>query len=984
MKKILLLTLLLINSVFLVNAQDISVSGTTSDSSGPLPGVNIRVKGSTIGVISDFDGNYTIPNAPSTGTLVFSYIGYATEEVAIDGQSTINLTLKESAEQLTEAIVIGSRGQPRTKLKTAVPIDVISISENAVNMPEVDLSQMLTKTAPSFTAYQSQGGDLASQVIAPSLRGLAPNQMLVLINGKRRHTSALLAGTQTGTDANSVDMSFIPSGSIERVEILRDGASAQYGSDAIAGVINIILKKGTDKFTGTLTAGGYTNQSPDFSYSDLSDEEIGLIEAGTGDPDGLNYQFDGNYGFSFDNGGYLNITGMFKQADRTIRASVLPEDRFTLYSDDYLNNQTTSTDGNVIITNPELVSALAAGNTALADELRTVSGLMDARGLEQYDVATYAGNPLINQGGLGFNLEIPVNDDVNFYSYGDLGFKYTEGFSCYYRRANQSDRTSYYLYPNGFRPQMYTNQTNLGLTAGVSGKIGDYDFDFSNTFGKNTMNIGMFNTWNASLGDSSPTDMNVGKHSFLQNTGNFDVSKFYDDVLEGLNVAGGIEFRVENYAIEAGQVESYTSGDAGFTTATEDNQALIGPDGFPLEDLGGNQIVDVNGDPIELEYAGISQYQVKGYSPGCQCFNGFSPINESDTWRSVIAGYLDVELDVTEDFFVGGALRIENYSDFGNVMTGKIATRYSIGDNFSIRGSYSSGYRAPSLQELNYSQGYTYFIDEIPYDAVLYRNGSAAAKAIGLDILDQETSGNLSVGFTAKITNNFNLTVDAYSIKIKDRIFTTSQFTSSDAPVLEPIIGAGQASFRINGGDISTKGVEIVANYDTKIGTGKLDFTLSATLRENKFDQAVVPELNTVLTEEELIDKYITRGSIGQFEKGTPSSKYLGTLTYKIGKWSTMLTGVRWGGVTALDSYEGTLSDGSYGYADQFYTPEFTVDLGVTYAFSDKLSLTVGGNNIFNQYPEIQRNENRGFYLYSNYQQGSNGAYYFGRLTFSL
>ena len=284
MKKILLLTLLLINSVFLVNAQDISVSGTTSDSSGPLPGVNIRVKGSTIGVISDFDGNYTIPNAPSTGTLVFSYIGYATEEVAIDGQTTINLTLKESAEQLTEAIVIGSRGQPRTKLKTAVPIDVISISENAVNMPEVDLSQMLTKTAPSFTAYQSQGGDLASQVIAPSLRGLAPNQMLVLINGKRRHTSALLAGTQTGTDANSVDMSFIPSGSIERVEILRDGASAQYGSDAIAGVINIILKKGTDKFTGTLTAGGYTNQSPDFSYSDLSDEEIGLIEAGTDFP----------------------------------------------------------------------------------------------------------------------------------------------------------------------------------------------------------------------------------------------------------------------------------------------------------------------------------------------------------------------------------------------------------------------------------------------------------------------------------------------------------------------------------------------------------------------------------------------------------------------------------------------------------------------------------------------------------------------------
>jgi len=965
MKKILLFSLILIHAVFATYAQDISISGITSDASGPLPGVNIRVKGSSVGVISDFDGKYTI-DAPSTGTLVFSYIGYATEEIVLNGKTTVDITLMEAAEQLTETIVIGSRGQARTKLKTAVPIDVIPISENAINMPEADLSQMLSKTAPSFTAYQSQGGDLASQVIAPSLRGLAPNQMLVLINGKRRHTSALLAGTQTGTAANSVDMSFIPSASIDRVEILRDGASAQYGSDAIAGVINIILKKGTDKFTGTLTGGGYTNSSPDLSYSDLSENEINLIEAGTGKADGLNYQFDGNYGFSFENGGYLNITGMFKQAKRTIRASVLPEDRFTLYSQGYLNNETTTTAGNVIITNPELVGALAAGNTALADELRTVSGLMKERGLEQYNVATYAGNPAINQGGLGFNLELPISTEIDFYSYGDIGFKYTEGFSCYYRRANQSDRTSYYLYPNGFRPQMYTNQSNLGLTAGVSGKIGEFDFDFSNTFGKNSMNIGMFNTWNASLG------------------GNFDVSRFYDDVLEGLNIAGGIEFRVENYSIEAGQEESYTSGDAGFITATEDNEELLGPDGFPLEGLSGSPLLDETGAPVVLDYAGISKYQAKGYSPGCQCFNGFSPTNESDSWRSVIAAYLDVELDVTDDFFLGGAARVENYSDFGNVFTGKVATRYSIGDNFSLRGSFSSGYRAPSLQELNYSQGYTYFVDEIPYDAVLYRNGSAAAKAIGLDILDQETSTNLTFGFTSKIANNLSLTLDAYSIKIKNRIFTTSQFDATDAPVLEPIVGAGEASFRINGGDISTKGIEIVANYDTSIGDGKLDVTLSATLRENKFDQAVVPELKTTLTEEELIDKYITRGSIGQFETGTPSSKFLGSFNYSIGKWSTMLTAVRWGGVTELDSYPGTLSDGSNGFADQFYTPEFTVDIGITYSFSDKLSLTVGGNNIFNEYPEIRRNENRGFYLYSNYQQGSNGSYYFGRLTFSL
>lgn len=201
---------------------------------------------------------------------------------------------------------------------------------------------------------------------------------------------------------------------------------------------------------------------------------------------------------------------------------------------------------------------------------------------------------------------------------------------------------------------------------------------------------------------------------------------------------------------------------------------------------------------------------------------------------------------------------------------------------------------------------------------------------------------------------------------------------------MAPIIGSGLASFRINGGDISTKGVEIVANYREKVGEGMLGLTLSGVFRENTFEGASVPDLNTVLTDEELETKYVNRSSIGQFESGTPNTTFIGSGTYSWGKWSGMLRGSYFGEVTSLDNTFRTLNDGSEGYSDQTFSAQFVTDIGVTHNFTDKLALTVGGNNIFNKYPDILRAEERGFYLYSNYQQGSNGAYYFARLTFGF
>jgi iron complex outermembrane receptor protein len=293
MKKILTLSFLMLHTLFVVHAQEITITGKVSDSQGPLPGVNVIVKGTTKGVITDFDGLYSI-SASSDAVLIYSFIGYAKLQIPANGKTTLNVTLEESAQQLTETIVLGTRGAARTKLNTPVPVDVINIKKDAINMPQQDLSQMLAASAPSFTAYTSGGGDLSSFVSPPSLRGLAPNQMLVLVNGKRRHTSAILAASQTGTPSNAVDMKFIPSIGIDRIEILRDGASAQYGSDAIAGVVNVVLKKGTGEFTGTLTGGAYPNASPDFGDSDLTEAEKALNRS-SGDWDGYNFQFDVNY-----------------------------------------------------------------------------------------------------------------------------------------------------------------------------------------------------------------------------------------------------------------------------------------------------------------------------------------------------------------------------------------------------------------------------------------------------------------------------------------------------------------------------------------------------------------------------------------------------------------------------------------------------------------------------------------------------------------
>ncbi|WP_338876782.1 TonB-dependent receptor [Spirosoma sp. SC4-14] len=971
------LLLLIVFGVILpviTQAQSRRITGkvTATTNSEALQGVNVLIKGNTRkGAITDNQGAFSLEAAPND-VLVVSFIGFKSKEIQVGDQTTINVSLDEDATQLTELIVTGTRNTGRTILETPVPVDVISIKDIMGELPQIDLAQMLAYVAPSFNAIRSQGGDLDSHVDPVQLRNMAPNQILVLINGKRRHTSALLiTGTAVGSPSTSVDMMTIPAAAIDRVEILRDGAAAQYGSDAVAGVVNIILKKGTNKLTGSLTGGGYLN----------SGGSAGALTK-SGKPDGFNYQFDANYGFKIAEKGYLNISGQITQRRPTLRPFV---NDWGFFDNTYLNNLRTDKTGNPVITNPELIRAQSAGNTQLIESLKTEDGLMAARGLTKADFAVYAGMPAITLGSAFYNAGYEINPTTTIYSFGGASYKFLEGFSCYFRRPSQTDRFNYLLYPNGFRPQMTSNTSDFSNTVGIKSKVGDFNVDFSNTFGRNGMRIGMVNTMNASLGSNSPVNMYLGTHQFTQNSTNLDFSRYFKSIMNGLNVAFGAEMRVENYKILKGQEESYSYGDAGILTATKAG-LLVGPDGKPLEDASSTPIVDASGNPLSV-YAG-QQVTVKSLSSNCQCFAGFGPKNERNEYRTTMAAYLDAELELTRKFLVAAAVRLENYSDFGGVSIGKLAARYEITKNLTIRGSIATGFRAPSLQELNYTHTATAFVPDAngipqPLDVTTYPTNSTAARVLGIKGLKQENSRTYGLGFTFQPTRGFEITADAYQIDVDNRIFRTSYFNASEVGNnYGEVIGGGEAQFFVNGANVRSRGIELVGNYTYTMARNKsLTFMLAAIFSKNTILTRKTLDLNVEnLTPDQVVEKYLSRDVIGQFETGTPRTKVISSITYRFDKFNIMLRGTYFGSVTERS----VSSDDQGNYYDQTFSPQAIFDMSIGYDLTRNLKLSIGGSNIFDKYPQILRPENQGFYLYSNNQQGSNGAYYYGRIMFNF
>ena len=509
------------------------ISGKISDNTGAaLPGVNILEKGTSNGTSTDLDGNYKI-KVKENATLEYSYLGFATVTKSASEGSTLNVALTAGDQQLQEVQIVGSRNSKRTLVNSAVPIDVISMKDITTQSGKIEINELLQYVAPSFNANKQSGSDGADHVDPASLRGLGPDQTLVLINGKRRHQSSLinLFGTRgrgnTGTDLNA-----IPASAIKRIEILRDGAAAQYGSDAIAGVINIVLNDNVNELTGAVTYGAYNPHAEgDFLNGTANTHNNVLDQNGFGNSYGKDSKLDGgsvkvaaNYGVAIgDKGGFANFTTEYLNKNKTLRPG--------------------------------------------------------------YDFRKGFGEAAIQGFNLFGNLAIPVSDHTEFYAFGGSNYRDTDAYAF---TRNGGERVVETVYPGGYTPRITSTIIDQSFAAGFRKQTASgWKIDFSNTFGKNLFHYYIKGTINASLLEKSPTEFDAGGHSLTQNITNFDFSKNFNSILKGLNLAFGSEYRVEKFNIFAGEEGSYatydTNGQVITNPTTQSAPSIPNPDYDPAD-----------------------------------------------------------------------------------------------------------------------------------------------------------------------------------------------------------------------------------------------------------------------------------------------------------------------------------------------------------------------------------------------------------------
>ncbi|HEA21311.1 MAG TPA: TonB-dependent receptor [Pricia antarctica] len=948
--KYLMILVLFFGVVGLASAQ---ITGIVLDDEGaPLPGASVVVKGTTTGATTDFDGNFSI-NAEVGDALMVSYIGFETKEVIAEaGEMSIQLA---SGVALSEVVIIGSRAPNRTAVESAVPVDVIDMKElNSVG-PQVNLNQILNYVAPSFTSNTQTISDGTDHIDPASLRGLGPDQVLVLINGKRRHNSSLINVNGTfGRGSVGTDLNAIPAAAIQRIEVLRDGAAAQYGSDAIAGVINIVLNRSVNELNTSVTTGA--------NFTKNANDQTGGV-------DGESTNVAASYGVPLgDNGGFLNLSGDFdvrqdysrmKEWEGTVFNQYNVVERFAgndgydlsnLLDDDvadviqYANQAGINLNG--ATTKEDLQPILSADATEAE---------LAARGQQRSDYNMRVGQSALRGGRFFANFSLPLDDNgTEVYSFAGLSSR-TGNSAGFYRLPNQS-RTYTPAYVNGFLPEINSNIKDQSLSVGIKGKVGDWDVDLSNTYGRNAFIYTIGNTYNASLQRASPTIFDAGGFSFAQNTANLDVTQYFDDVMSGLNVAFGAEYRTENYDIQAGEEPSYAQYTA-------------------------------NGQRITLASQQASQDFFGNSRPGgSQVFPGFAPSNELSRGRSSVAGYLDLEADLSEKFLLSFASRFENYSDFGSTINFKLSTRYKITDNINIRGAANTGFRAPSLHQINFNSTSTIFDqDGNPQEVGTFANDSRAANLLGIPDLKEETSKSVSLGLTVQIPDaNLTLTLDGYYVEIDDRVVYTGQFegpgTGTELDNLLRQANATAASFFANAINTESRGLDVVLTHNANLGTNwRLKSDLAGTF--SRTNQIGDINASAVLTNAGLVDTYFPEDSRVYLEQAVPRAKVNLSNSLTSDKLVFFLRNVYFGEVTEATTVIAN---------QQVFDPRIVTDLSVGYKFTDAVTLTVGANNLFDIYPERafdqygNRSDGRFDWSRRAQQFGVGGRYLFARLNLTL
>lgn len=808
----------------------ITINGVVKSVSGtPLSGASVVAKGGT-GNVADDNGSFslTVPLLPVT--LTVSHVGYVSKTVNVANAGYIEILLAETS-ALTEITVVGSRFVPRSVNTSPVPIDNIRAAElRATGQPTV--ADMLTYAVPSYNSQQQTISDATAHFDPADLRGLGPSRTLVLVNGKRKNPSSLVYINDTyGKGEVGVDMKSIPVAAIERIEVLRDGASAEYGSDAIAGVVNIILKSGNQPL------------------------EANLFSGITSEGDGFRYGYDVSTGFKVGNG-YVNVSQSFSKQKETNRANKPgKDDLFGVPAND-------PTWGTWLKNHP--------------------------------DLGMHIGMPNMLTGDVFYNASIPVSDNVQVYSFG--GITYRKGISYALYRAPYWIPDPYFLLHgrgtdyNGFQPTFETDINDNTFGAGVKGELNNWQFDVSATLGHNDVDYTVGNTLNVALGATSPTTFKVGGYEFNNQVFNLDLSRKLSNVF---NLSLGTEFRTETFVAKAGQPESYE----------------------------GN---------------------------GAQSFPGLQPSNEVNATRYNIGTYADLNADITENLLLGGAVRFENYSDFGDNISWKVNARYLLwNQKITLRSSYSTGFRAPSLHQIYLSNIQTLVSGGSVSNQGTFNNQSSVIRQLEVPKLTDEKAKNFTAGIAIRPSRRLNFTLDYYNVRVNDRIlFSSSVSTSDTTTLLGKILKANQITslkFFTNAVNTQTNGVDFVATYNSlNIGAkGRLGINVAANYAKHK----IVGNIKTPAPIAAAGLNIFDRKEQSRILTARPNEKVLLGLSYTLGKANIILNNTHFGEVTWQHE-----SDPK---KDQTFSAKVITDLLVNFKASDKIMIGLNVNNLLNVYPDV-------------------------------
>lgn len=822
-----------------------------------------------------------------------------------------------TAEKVETIVVTGTRVAGRTISDTAVPVDLVR-SDVLERSGTTELNQALSIALPSFNFPRPGLADGTDTIRPATLRGLSPDQSLVLVNSKRRHAAALVNVNGTvGRGASAVDLNTIPIGAISAIEVLRDGASAQYGSDAIAGVMNIRLREAADGGSVTL---GYSYRDTSYTTPTNTPPE-GATWSAPGEikrsrNDGETITLSGWKGFELGDNGFLTLSAEYKDQERTERGGWDFRQQYPFVDGDYDSREQTINRFNAWYGEPEMQQWTLFAN----------AGITTDHG-KWYGWASYQ-NRQATSGG-------------------------------FYRRALDA-RNVVEIYPDGFLPLISPDVDDFSAAFGYEWDWGEWQLDSSLVYGSNKMAFTIENTLNRSIGPTSKTAFDAGGYKYNQWVYNLSgvTAVDVDGLASALNVALGLEARREGYAIFAGEPDSYRNGGAtipvGQTGCTTNLTQAIIDRGFC------------------------------NTASGSQVFPGFRPSNEVDVSRTAVGAYLDLEANITDDWLASAAIRAERYSDFGSNMSGKLATRYDFTEHFALRGSLQNGFRAPSLQQQNFTATSTNFIGGIPFDITTFPVSAPVAIAMGAKDLDAEKSANFSLGAVMRF-NAVTVTVDAYRIDIDNRIVLSENLvanTSAQGQALREFfddrgfndIGGGR--FFINGVDTETQGVDVVVNWTTITDNiGNFDFTLVGNFNKTKVTR--VPETEE-LAALDPAPTLFARVNVLTFEKGTPKDKLGAIVNWTHDRFGATLKATRYGEVLAPNANPAN---------DFILSPKTLVDLEGRYQLTNTMRLAFGADNLFDSYPDaFSINLNgTGNTPFSNYSPfGRAGRMLYARLTYDF